>query len=122
MSGFEEAGGNTSNVMIEHLPVSVELSEKYFLEKRDHITFDSVFCYNDLMAMGAISAFRKMEILPGKDIPIIGYDDVFYAKVMGLTTVRIPIKEMIRKSVEIINAGKNEKVQFKTQLIIRETA
>jgi LacI family transcriptional regulator len=74
------------------------------------------------MAMGAISAFRKMGIQPGKDIPLIGYDDVFYAKVMGLTTVRIPIKEMIRKSVEIINEGKNEKVQFKTQLIIRETA
>jgi len=109
-------------VNIEHLSVNVELSEQYFLEKKEHITFDSVFCYNDLMAMGAISAFRKMGIQPGKDIPLIGYDDVFYAKVMGLTTVRIPIKEMIRKSVEIINEGKNEKVQFKTQLIIRETA
>ncbi|MDN5360260.1 MAG: LacI family transcriptional regulator [Thermotogaceae bacterium] len=122
LAGFEESGGDTSGVNIEHLSVNVELSEQYFLEKKEHITFDSVFCYNDLMAMGAISAFRKMGIQPGKDIPLIGYDDVFYAKVMGLTTVRIPIKEMIRKSVEIINEGKNEKVQFKTQLIIRETA
>ena len=122
LSGYEESGGNPSNVLIEHLPVSVEMSEKYFLENRDAFSFDGVFCYNDLMAMGAISAFRKLEILPGKDIPITGYDDVFYAKVLGLTTVKIPIKEMIRKSVEMIIENKNEKIPFKTQLIIRETA
>ncbi|MFP4461763.1 MAG: LacI family DNA-binding transcriptional regulator, partial [Thermotogota bacterium] len=122
LTGFEASGGNPADVIIEHLSVNVTFSEAFFLQKKDAFNFDSVFCYNDLMAMGAISAFRKLEIIPGKDIPIIGYDDVFYAKVLGLSTVKIPIKEMIRKSVEIIINNKREKAQFKTSLIIRETA
>ncbi len=122
LSGFEAAGGKPSQVKVAHLLVNAQLSENYIMEKIEPKEFDGVFCYNDLMAMGVISAFRKLNIVAGKDIPLIGYDDVFYAGILGLSTVRIPIKEMIEKAVQIIVENKNEKVQFKTRLIIRETA
>jgi LacI family transcriptional regulator len=122
IAGFEEAGGNTSIIRLEYMSVNADLCEKFFESEIADRTFDGVFCYNDLMAMGALSACRKMGVVAGKDLPIVGYDDVFYAKILGLTTVKIPIKEMLKKSVDILINEKKEKVEFKPELIIRETA
>ncbi len=122
IAGFEEVGGNPSDIRLEHLKVNTDTCEAFLEEDLKERSFDSIFCYNDLMAMGVFSAFRKLGITAGKDIPLIGYDDVFYAKILGLTTVRIPIDKMLQESVDIIINDKKTKVEFKTELIIRETA
>ncbi len=122
IAGFEEVGGNPSDIRLEHLKVNTDTCEAFLEEDLKERSFDSIFCYNDLMAMGVFSAFRKLGITAGKDIPLIGYDDVFYAKILGLTTVRIPIDKMLQESVDIIINDKKTKVEFKPELIIRETA
>ncbi len=122
IEGYESSGGSPDVIQTEHLQVSAHFSENYFFEKFQTLDFDSVFCYNDLMAMGALSAFRKLKIKPGRDLPLVGYDDVFYSRVFGLTTVHIPIKEMLEKAIEFIITGKEAKARFVPELTIRETA
>lgn len=54
----------------------------------------ALLCANDWMAVGAIHAVRKGGMWPGKDISIIGYDDLPVARFTDppLTTLRQPIR------------------------------
>lgn len=51
---------------------------------------DAVFCISDLMALGACRAMEEAGLEIGKDIAIVGFDDIPTAKYVygGLTTVR----------------------------------
>jgi LacI family transcriptional regulator len=48
-----------------------------------------ILAYNDIVASGAISALHEVGIIPGKDVPIIGIDDVELAQYLNppLTTI-----------------------------------
>lgn len=56
----------------------------------------AVICNNDRMAMGAIHEAQAQKLIVGKDVSIIGYDDISLAKYMNpsLTTIRQPIVEV----------------------------
>ena len=51
---------------------------------------DAVFCISDLMALGACRAAEEAGLKIGKDIMVVGFDDIPAAKYLygGLTTVR----------------------------------
>jgi len=53
---------------------------------------DAVFCGNDLMAIAAMEALRETGIEPGRDISVVGMDDIPAAALVrpSLTTVRKP--------------------------------
>lgn len=53
---------------------------------------DAIFCYNDLMAVGAISAAQESGVAVPDDLAIVGFDDTLPAMLVTplLTTVRIP--------------------------------
>lgn len=57
---------------------------------------DALFCYNDLMAVGAMAAARELEYVLPDDLPIAGFDDTQPASLVSppLTTVRIPKYEL----------------------------
>lgn len=63
---------------------------------KDKVSFDSLFCGNDLIAIGAIKALREC----GKRIPdevgVVGYDDIFISNMvdLGLTTIAQPKYQM----------------------------
>ena len=48
-----------------------------------------ILAYNDIVASGAIAALHDLGIVPGKDVPVIGIDDVELAAYMSpsLTTI-----------------------------------
>ena len=48
-----------------------------------------ILAYNDIVASGAIAALNALGIIPGKDVPVIGIDDVELAAFMSpsLTTI-----------------------------------
>lgn len=48
-----------------------------------------ILAYNDIVASGAMAALHQMGITPGKDIPIIGIDDVEFSQFLNpsLTTI-----------------------------------
>ncbi len=63
---------------------------------------DSIFVGNDHMAFGVIEAVRAFGMQPGKDISIVGYDDVPLAGwgTFDLTTVRQPVNRMVEAAVD----------------------
>jgi DNA-binding LacI/PurR family transcriptional regulator len=62
----------------------------------------AVFCYNDMMALGAYHASRGRAQVP-HDVSIVGFDDLFFARYLDppLTTTAQPTREMGRKAMEI---------------------
>jgi len=84
--------------------------------------FEGIFCYNDLMALGALRGLKKLNVKPGKNLPLVGYDDISIAEVVGLTTIKIPVSEMLHNLFEMIFIGRENKVKFSPSLITRETA
>jgi len=84
---------------------------------------------NDLMALGAMEAALINGLTIGKDISIIGFDDVFIASQSHppLTTVRQPLKDMGAVALDILVALQQQRPmlsftnELPTELIIRET-
>lgn len=58
--------------------------------------FTAIFAFNDLSAIGSITALRESGHRVPQDISIVGFDDILSASTNdpGLTTVRQPLREM----------------------------
>jgi LacI family transcriptional regulator len=58
--------------------------------------FTAIFSFNDVSAIGAISALRESGLQVPRDVSVIGFDDVLFAATSypPLTTVRQPLREM----------------------------
>jgi LacI family transcriptional regulator len=82
----------------------------WLLERRDRPT--AIFCYNDLTALGAMVGMRQHGLEPGRDISIIGCDDIAEASTTfpGLTTIRTNHIEMVARAFEMMNARINDPV------------
>jgi LacI family transcriptional regulator len=82
-----------------------------------------VFAVNDVMAIGAMRAFRDAGLIPGRDIAIAGFDDIESAVdvVPALTTVHVPLREMGVRAIELALAadGKQQVVQLPTSVVLR---
>ncbi len=97
------------------------------LERREE--FDAVFAANDLIAFGVIDCLTKHGIEVPREIIVAGYDDIRMAGwyTPSLTTVRQPVYEMGRKTVEILltllSATEREihTERFRPELIIRNS-
>ena len=64
----------------------------------------AVYCMNDMMAIGAMTAIREAGLrIPG-DIAVAGYDDVRFARFTSppLTTARAPEVELGRRGAEML--------------------
>ncbi len=66
--------------------------------------FTALFCWNDLLAFGAIKGLREMGLRVPEDIAVVGYDDINAASLFSppLTTVRQPINEISVSLVELM--------------------
>ncbi|CUH61388.1 LacI family DNA-binding transcriptional regulator [Thalassobacter stenotrophicus] len=65
---------------------------------------EGLFCANDIMAIAAIDAARLAGMVPGKDISIIGFDDVPMAAWTSyqLTTFRQRIRQMVSNALSLV--------------------
>ncbi len=63
----------------------------------------AIFAANDLMAVGAIAAIRDAGLRVPYDISVAGFDDIPTVRdiVPGLTTARVPMREMGHRSMEV---------------------
>lgn len=94
------------------------------LLKQRKVDFDAIACSNDSMAMGVYNGLKSSGLLAPKDYALTGFDDFVYS--VPLTTVKQPLYEEGKKSVEIlidILEGKNvpEKIFLPTEIIKRES-
>lgn len=92
---------------------------------------DGIFCANDIMALGAINVAREeFGLKPGKDISIVGFDDITLASwpVFSLTTYVQPVAAMVSRAVGIICAQLDDpgtpaiQEVLRGQLIVRASA
>jgi DNA-binding LacI/PurR family transcriptional regulator len=87
----------------------------------------AVFCYNDVMALGALHGARGIARVPN-DVSLVGFDDLFFAPFLDppLTTIRQPKKEMGRLAMELVLkllAGQESRktVHVHGELIVRSS-
>lgn len=66
----------------------------------------ALLCANDWMAIGAMHAVREGGMWPGKDVSVIGYDDLSVARFTDppLTTLRQPIRASAERLVDMLIA------------------
>jgi len=67
---------------------------RLLLQTRHHFT--AIFAFNDVTAIGAISAIREAGLRVPKDISVLGFDDILSASTHHppLTTVHQPLRSM----------------------------
>jgi DNA-binding LacI/PurR family transcriptional regulator len=65
---------------------------------------DGLFCANDIMAFAAIDAARRVGMVVGQDISVLGFDDVPMAAwtAYDLTTFRQRIGQMVSDAVSLV--------------------
>lgn len=91
---------------------------------------DALFCFNDLLAIGAYHGLRRGGVQVPIDVAIVGFDGIEEARVMDkpLTTVRSPVPELIDRCLTILTdrlsgqaLGTFQEV-IKCDLVIGETS
>lgn len=89
----------------------------------------AIFACNDLMALGCMRKARQMGMIPGKDISIMGFDDIPLCELLDqpLTTVRQPLYEMGKHSFQLIKdlidkpQSRIENIMLPPTVIVRDT-
>lgn len=90
---------------------------------------DSVFCVNDVLALGAIDGARAAGASVPDDVWVVGYDDIELASwgAYSLTTVRQPLAEMVLAATDLLIARIGEPARalesrtFGNELVIRQS-
>ena len=134
LSGFQRA-------MMEHgLPLRTEwirkagvyIEDGYFAARSQFEETDdrptALFCFNDLVAIGAMNALFELGLRVPDDVSIIGFDDIEFCESVRvpLASVHVPILEMgtaaaalLLKQIEHHGASLRETVELKATFIPR---
>jgi DNA-binding LacI/PurR family transcriptional regulator len=62
----------------------------------------AIFAASDVQAMGVLQAAEALGVRVPEDLAVIGFDDVEESSVLGLTTVRQPLRETGARGVELL--------------------
>ena len=92
---------------------------------------DGVFAANDMMAVGALLAFKEAGLRVPQDVAVMGFDDIPIVRFTSppLSTLRVGVYEMGRQGLEMLvsafedNAeAKNQSVVITPELVVRESS
>lgn len=130
-SALEAAGIPYDAGLIEHGDLTEESgyrAAKTLLGREEPPT--ALLCANDWMAIGAMHAVREGGMWPGKDVSVIGYDDLSVARFTDppLTTLRQPIRASAERLADMLVARMGgtdaESLQevYLPQLMVRRSA
>jgi len=91
---------------------------KMLLKKKKRI--DGLFCFNDLMAMGALNAVHEEGVNIPDEIKIVGFDNIVFSGIVSpsLTTVNIDKKELGEKGFEVLLERINEQRSQPVRVIL----
>ena len=92
----------------------------------------ALICATDRLAIGAMAAFRKFGLTPGKDVAVAGHDDLPVCEYLypSLTTVKQDVNVIGRAAMEYLKQDASTftpdhpyfQKKFAARLIIRESA
>jgi LacI family transcriptional regulator len=84
-----------------------------------------VFAVNDVMAIGAMTAFRDAGLVPGADVAVAGFDDIASALDVApaLTSVSVPLRAVGEHAIELAlsEADPTRVVPVATTVTLRES-
>lgn len=85
-----------------------------------------VFAVNDVMAIGAMAAFRSAGLEIPRDVQVAGFDDIptLRDSVPALTTVRLPLTELGESAVALTLGdpdAPSEDVSIEGEVVLRES-
>lgn len=121
---------NMDDLPVLHLPgMKISLIEKnlqQFIDFSKKCT--AIFCEDDYIAISVIKTLNKANISVPNDISVIGFDDISESRVIypELSTIHVPIREMILETISLIESGVNnglvkKQVFINTNLIPRDS-
>lgn len=107
--GFDQAmrvfGLNATKVNIEHEP-AFSFKTGYLAAKKllEIGSYTCVFCYSDILAIGALKAIRESGLNIPNDISVLGFDGIELSEYTNpaLTTVKQPSDDIARQSVSTL--------------------
>jgi LacI family transcriptional regulator len=96
---------------------------------RRHPEITAITCYQDIVAFGATIGLRKLGIEPGRDLSIIGFDDISMAADWdpALTTISVTPRELGAEAARLLIRRITEpkapiqSLYIRPQLIIRNS-
>lgn len=97
------------------------------LEKVLEAGATAVMCYNDLIAIGLLSACARKSVRVPEELSIVGFDDIAVAPYLPvpLTTIHQPAEEIGRTAVstalDLIDGAALRRTLLSAELIVRET-
>ncbi len=71
---------------------------------RSAVRPDALFCFNDLVAIGAMMGLRRAGLRVPEDVALVGFDDIPLAAQLDvpLTTIDMPLDEVCRRAVDLL--------------------
>jgi LacI family transcriptional regulator len=95
-----------------------------------HPELTALFCYNDLVAAGALRACDELKCRVPEDLAIVGHDDIPLAALVSpaLTTCRVPRYDLGAKAVHALLERlrdcpeEQNQIVLQPELVIRESA
>ena len=113
-----------------HLEDGYRTCMEYFRGRSPDTYPTAIVCYNDLVALGVMSALHELHISVPERVSVVGNDDIPFARhfPVRLTTIRPPMPELGRKAAEILikniespTALPVENVIMNAELVVRES-
>lgn len=132
--GFTTAMRRHKISVDQDLVLSLEINRRSAMEatlallSRDK-NVDALVCYNDVVAFGALLALQRLHLTPGRDISLIGFDDIPEASLWtpSLTTVAIdPVRIGRLAATELLQhvadpETERREIIIEPQLVVRDS-
>ena len=132
LAALQEAGIQLVDGWMKHCQPSVEggyEATRYLLGTYPQLT--ALFCFNDLVAVGALQACDELKRRVPQDLAIVGHDDIPVAALVSptLTTCRVPRYELGARAVNALLERLRgdcpadcSQIVLQPELVIRESA
>jgi DNA-binding LacI/PurR family transcriptional regulator len=128
LDALEAGGVARGRVLVATGELTIEGGrEAWCLMREERHTPTAVFCANDLMALGVLSAARAEGLRVPGDLSIIGLDDIWLAAQFDppLTTVALPRYEIgalsMRMLLDLLRGASPERRTVSTSLVLRKS-
>ena len=101
---------------------SGRVGAEWVLDSADRPT--AIVGLSDVLALGAMEAMQTRGLVPGRDLTVVGFDDIPAAETSGLTTIRQPIKDKGRTVGRILldPATTERQILLATELVVRASS
>ena len=123
-----EIGLDPANVLVSTRVdlLSSDSGQRGMANLLDQAPITAVFCVNDFLAMGALRELRTRGLAVPRDMAVVGYDDIVFAREMmvPLTSVHQPMHDLGRTAAEMLLHPDThpQQVTFQPQLVVRQSS